>query len=192
MMRSGPPTGPSDYDNALRSERAAFVRDCPYYFLVGAPTLQPPPAPGRTAVYELVTAVNSDPSEEEDTNIDDVGTNVGMKHIKEGDALPQLYAVKKVQTMFESMVTVGRTPNNDIVLADVQISRFHAFLRVHPDRVEIGDAGSRNGTFVNGTRLVPKGPVGIVIPGDVIKFGTITLEFLDAGAAWDRVRALGA
>jgi hypothetical protein len=190
MMRSGPPAGTSDYDIAMRSERDAFVRDCPYYFLVGAPTLQP--AAGRTGVYEIVTAVNEEPNADEDTNIDDEGTHTGLRQLKDGDTLPQLYAVKKVQTMFESMVTIGRTPNNDIVLADVQISRFHAFLRVHPDRVELGDAGSRNGTFVNDQRLIPKGQVVIVIPGDVIKFGTIQLEFLDAGGAWDRVRSLGA
>jgi hypothetical protein len=185
--RLRPPTGESDYTTAMQSERAAFIEECPYYFLVGAPPLQAP-SPGRTGNYERVTEV----VEKDNAFDDEPGTGTGLRTIAPDDALPQLYAVKKVQTMFESMITLGRTPNNDIVLADAQISRFHAFFRAHADRVEIGDAGSRNGTFVNDTRLVPKGQVVIVIPGDVIKFGGVALEFLEAGAAWDRLRALGA
>jgi hypothetical protein len=38
--------------------------------------------------------------------------------------------VRKVQSTFPDMITVGRTANNDIVLADMSVSKFHAFFAV--------------------------------------------------------------
>ena len=36
----------------------------------------------------------------------------------------------KVQEQFPSMIMLGRTTNNDIVVGDTSISKFHAFFRL--------------------------------------------------------------
>ena len=70
---------------------------------------------------------------------------------RERGGRPLVLPLRKVQSTFPSMITVGRTDNNDLVVPDEQVSKFHAFFRLVGDRVELSDAGSRNGTFV-GTR----------------------------------------
>ena len=48
---------------------------------------------------------------------------------------------------------IGRAPDNDLVLDDLIVSRYHAELRSTPDgRYEIADLGSHNGTYLNGRR----------------------------------------
>ena len=88
------------------------------------------------------------------------------------------------------MITVGRTANHDVVIADVNVSRFHAFFRVHSARVELSDAGAAHGTFVGKVQLKPKGAAQIVIPGESVRFAHLEFTFLDAGACWDRLQAV--
>lgn len=49
--------------------------------------------------------------------------------------------------------TIGRWPDNDVVIADRWISRHHARIVRRGLRYAIEDLGSKNGTFVNGQRL---------------------------------------
>lgn len=52
------------------------------------------------------------------------------------------------------MNTIGRLPDNDIVLEDTWISRRHCVLLLHAGgKCELHDTASRNGTFVNGHLL---------------------------------------
>ena len=53
----------------------------------------------------------------------------------------------------EGMTMLGRAPLNDIVIDDPGISRQHAGIRGDGEGYRIADLGSRNGTFVNGTRI---------------------------------------
>ncbi|MBW8486615.1 FHA domain-containing protein [Actinomadura parmotrematis] len=49
---------------------------------------------------------------------------------------------------------IGRGADNDVVVADLVVSRHHAELRtLGPGRHEIRDLGSHNGTYVNGVRV---------------------------------------
>ncbi|MDG9717975.1 FHA domain-containing protein [Streptomyces sp. DH24] len=65
-------------------------------------------------------------------------------------------------------VRIGRAPDNDLVVADLVVSRRHAELRALPDGTyEIADLGSHNGTYLNG-RPVTAAPIG---PGDIVGIG---------------------
>jgi hypothetical protein len=90
----------------------------------------------------------------------------------------------KVQSHFPSMITVGRTQNNDVVVPDTSISKFHAYFRIDKGIVEVADAQSRNGTFLGQRRLEPKQPVSIK-PGEKVRFARVTFQLCDAVAAWD-------
>ncbi|EGD56191.1 FHA domain-containing protein [Gordonia neofelifaecis] len=50
--------------------------------------------------------------------------------------------------------TIGRTPDNDIVVSDVLASRHHARMTSTPQGMLLEDLGSVNGTFVNGHRVM--------------------------------------
>ncbi len=77
-------------------------------------------------------------------------------------------------------VSIGRTANNDVVLPERSISKFHAFF---PNPVEplIHDGGSFNGTFVNGEKVCERGagPATKLEAGDTLKMGILSLTFFD-------------
>ena len=53
----------------------------------------------------------------------------------------------------EGEIRVGRAEDNDVVLADVGVSRRHCRIRIERDRVVVEDLGSGNGTWVRGHRV---------------------------------------
>lgn len=63
--------------------------------------------------------------------------------------------------------TVGRSSTNDIVLDDGLVSRVHAILVSTSAGVEIRDINSRNGTFVNGSRVGR----ALLRNGDIVTIG---------------------
>ena len=99
-------------------------------------------------------------------------------------------AVHKVTTTFPSMITIGRTSNHDVVLSDIKVSKFHAFIRESGRRFELIDAGSSNGTWVGERRLQKREPYPLQV-GEEVRFGQLRLCFLDAAACWDRLRLRG-
>ena len=61
------------------------------------------------------------------------------------------YAVASAQTPSAASnsagrIRIGRDPRNEVVLTDLQISRFHAEVRRVGDTFQVVDLGSRNGT----------------------------------------------
>jgi hypothetical protein len=79
----------------------------------------------------------------------------------------------------ERMIFVGRSANNDIVLANKMVSKLHAYFCQVPGSgvMQLVDMTSTNGTFVNGTRLAPSVKTSLH-DEDVISFGPETkLEF---------------
>ena len=96
--------------------------------------------------------------------------------------------VRKIQGSFPSMITVGRTRNNDVVLADPMISKFHAYFRFADGSWSLADAGSVNGTRIGDTTLPPKGPPTPLQFGDRVSFGDRVLTFLDAAGTWSALR----
>jgi predicted ester cyclase len=70
-------------------------------------------------------------------------------------------------------IRIGRTPDNDVALADLDVSRYHAELHRNPDgSFEIVDLGSHNGTYVNGTRITR----AMLTEQDVISIGRATFR----------------
>lgn len=65
-------------------------------------------------------------------------------------------------------VVIGRSPAADFVVADRTVSSRHAVLDYDGGRWTLTDAGSLNGTYVNGWRVA--GPTG-VRPGDELTMG---------------------
>src|SRR5215216_4612561 len=53
----------------------------------------------------------------------------------------------------EDLTTLGRSDSCAVVIALPVISRLHARIELQNDRYVLFDAGSANGTFVNGTRI---------------------------------------
>jgi predicted component of type VI protein secretion system len=56
-------------------------------------------------------------------------------------------------------LTVGRGPENDLVLTSTAVSRRHAAIVRREGRWYVEDRGSYNGTFLNGTRVNPGTPL---------------------------------
>ena len=72
-------------------------------------------------------------------------------------------------------ITAGRSSENDLELAnDEYASSRHARFEPRGNGVWIEDAGSTNGTYVNGVRL--KRPRKLA-PGDVVRIGETDLRF---------------
>jgi pSer/pThr/pTyr-binding forkhead associated (FHA) protein len=74
--------------------------------------------------------------------------------------------------------TVGRLPDNDVVLEDPCVSRRHCAVVVHANqRCEVQDFASKNGTLLNGQRIaVPT----LFSPGDQIKMCEVALTLAHA------------
>lgn len=75
-------------------------------------------------------------------------------------------------------VTIGREGANEIVLAEHDVSRFHARLYEEAGRAWVLDLGSTNGTWVNGARIADATPLA---SGDRIKLGSTIFKFLEGG-----------
>ena len=83
---------------------------------------------------------------------------------------------KKPGASFPDRITIGRTPNNDIVIVDHSVSRFHAYLRFDGKEWVVADAGSKNGTYVDGARVANAAQVPLR-DGASLRFGDVTAKF---------------
>ncbi|MDF1542422.1 MAG: FHA domain-containing protein [Anaerosomatales bacterium] len=76
-------------------------------------------------------------------------------------------------------LAIGRGPECDIFLNDFTVSRSHAVLAIAGDEVSVSDAGSLNGTYVNGVR-VDKAQLS---DGDILQIGKFQMVFMNRGGA---------
>jgi len=79
----------------------------------------------------------------------------------------------------EGSVSIGRSPENDIALADYNVSRTHARVSFQKGSWIIEDLGSANGIIFAGERLVSKA----LKPGDIFQIGESALTFMEEGAS---------
>jgi hypothetical protein len=73
-------------------------------------------------------------------------------------------------------ISIGRDPKNDLVMDSSAISRDHAAVAFRDGRWYLEDRGSFNGTYLNGTRVVPGTPLPLR-HADRISIGAETLLF---------------
>lgn len=72
---------------------------------------------------------------------------------------------------------IGRAPDNQLVLSESFVSRYHAQIRRTDEQYILVDLGSKSGTWVNGVRLAPQVPQALM-NGDVLSFGTTGFQFV--------------
>ena len=90
------------------------------------------------------------------------------------------------EIMLGNRLTIGRDPENDLVVPFPSISRRHAQIVCQAGQYVLVDLGSSNGTFLAGQRIIPNTPQPLT-PGAVIRIGdslgnSASLNYLDAAA----------
>ena len=83
---------------------------------------------------------------------------------------------KKPGASFPDRITIGRTPNNDIVIVDHSVSRFHAYLRLDGKAWVVADAGSKNGSWLGSTTLEAR-KERTVSSKSIVRIGDVDLTF---------------
>lgn len=113
------------------------------------------------------------------------GQRPGTNPPVHGDRSPTTF----YQLSLGRVMRIGRALENELVVSDLQVSRYHAEFTATPDgRFQIRDLGSHNGTYVNGQPITNSGTVNIG-PNDIVGVGHSTFrivgdrleEFVDTG-----------
>ncbi len=130
-------------------------------------------------LYEPAEAAESKDDEDDDYQF---RTQSGLEMTSIGGGEPLAVIVEKTKdNAFQRRVTIGRTNNNDIVLDDTSVSRFHAWMQQDEatGQWQLFDAGSRNGTMAAGKKLPAKAAVVLTV-GIKVKIGSVELTFYSA------------
>jgi len=91
--------------------------------------------------------------------------------VKRGPNAGSTFLIEKDAT------TAGRSPESDVFLDDVTVSRSHAEIRREGTEFFIHDKGSLNGTYVNRERV----DATRLASGDEVQIGKFKLTFFRAG-----------
>jgi hypothetical protein len=84
--------------------------------------------------------------------------------------------VKKPGASFPDRITIGRTANNDIVIADHSVSRLHAYIKHHGGGWVVADAGSKNGSWLRGHAMDARRELAIT-SRTVMRLGDVDVTF---------------
>ena len=108
--------------------------------------------------------------------------------LRAGQLIVQLQSwVVQILPITTDRVTIGRAPDNTLVLPLPLVSKYHAELvRAEPNLL-ITDLESQFGTFVAGVRLQPNQPYPL-LPGLAVQVGPFVITYrADSGAATDEL-----
>ena len=89
------------------------------------------------------------------------------------DKMPKLIIGETAHEIAKDGVTIGRAPDNTIVLTDRSVSNRHAVLCLNNDSYHLKDLGSTNGTRVNGIPITET----TLRFDDRIRFGAVESRF---------------
>ena len=87
--------------------------------------------------------------------------------------MPRLIINGTVHELVEELITIGRGPDNTIVIGDSSVSSHHAQLQRVGKNYQLKDLGSTNGTLVNGTPVTET----TLRFDDQIRFGAIDARY---------------
>ncbi|MFN0061848.1 MAG: FHA domain-containing protein [Myxococcaceae bacterium] len=89
----------------------------------------------------------------------------------------------------EDELSLGRLPDNDVVVNDASVSKHHALLRWNASRRRcvLVDLESRNGTLLNGSRVLAREE--LLADGDLIQMGEAVFVYFETGAFRSRLDA---
>jgi hypothetical protein len=79
------------------------------------------------------------------------------------------------EMLLVSNIVVGRDPTCDLSEADPLLSRRHAEFSISGDDIVVRDLGSRNGIYINGTRIAE----GTLQSGDVVRVGHLQMQYVE-------------
>lgn len=102
------------------------------------------------------------------------GTGGGSSGAGSGRRHQTVIGQISMQQSAEQAQNIGRTPDNQIVIAHAQVSSHHARLHRVSGQLFIEDLGSANGTYVRGQRIA-KGVKIPVAPGEKVFIGPMPL-----------------
>lgn len=88
----------------------------------------------------------------------------------------QMMPTLVVELRGDGDVSFGRAPQNGVILPFAAMSKHHGYFRQEGGRWLITDAGSKNGTFVDGAR-VANGAMVPIRDGGSLRFGDVTVKF---------------
>jgi hypothetical protein len=155
---------------------------------LGLAAAAPSSRPGRAAVPKPLpfnTGFQEEPKGSQPPRAV-VDPRAALRHRLEKDtyfAVP-LHKREDSDAMSMERISVGRAHNKDIVLRHSSISKFHAWFEVdEAQTVYVSDAGSTNGTQVNGQLLKPKTPTAVGL-ADAIQFGAIETVLCAPDVLW--------
>jgi DNA-binding response OmpR family regulator len=80
----------------------------------------------------------------------------------------------------QPVTEIGRWDDNDVVIDDRWVSRYHAQVRREGDEYVVQDLGSKNGTFVNGRRIAA--PLSLSDGDEIQVTPLVKLTFVDYGS----------
>jgi len=93
---------------------------------------------------------------------------------REGDEIKGRWALAKPLT------SIGRWEDNDVVIEDRWVSRYHVEVHYESDQYVVHDLGSKNGTLINGQRITAP---TVLADGDEIQVTPLVkLTFVDYGS----------
>jgi pSer/pThr/pTyr-binding forkhead associated (FHA) protein len=81
----------------------------------------------------------------------------------------QVYSIKKATT------SIGRKLDNDLVIQDNLISRYHAEIKCKDGKFIINDLDSTSGTYLNNKRIEQS----ILYSGDLILLANVPIMFIN-------------
>lgn len=87
----------------------------------------------------------------------------------------------RIFPLTESVINIGRLPENHLVLDDPRVSRSHAQIRAVRGQYVLFDLNSTGGTYINGARISQH----YLQAGDVISFAGINLIYAEEPAPDD-------
>lgn len=122
------------------------------------------------ALEEQTMAITVAPEDEEGPSLEELGPDQALLVIKGGPSAGSTVLIDK------DITRAGRSPDSDVFLNDITVSRRHAEISREGHSFLIKDAGSLNGTYVNRERV----DAAELSSGDELQIGKFKVVFYTA------------